>query len=80
MYGVTEAQLRSIQVPTVVIPGNDQTHSGPCGRAIQKLIPASRLVELPLQDQDVPLIPFPEWAPHEETIARACADFVRAQK
>ena len=77
MYGVTEAQLRSIKVPTVVIPGNDKTHSLACGREIQKLIPGSRLVELPLEDQDVPLIPFSDWAAHEAAIARTCADFVR---
>lgn len=77
MYGVTEAQLRSIRVPALVIPGNDKTHSGACGRAIQKLIPGSRLVELPLEDQDVPLIPFGDWAPHEETIARTGAAFVK---
>jgi len=76
MYGVTEAQLGSIRVPAVVIPGNDKTHSMACGRAIQRLIPGSRLVELPLEDQDLPLVPFPDWAPHEETIARACAEFV----
>jgi pimeloyl-ACP methyl ester carboxylesterase len=76
MYGVPEAQLASIKVPTVVIPGNDRTHSMACGRAIQRLIPGSRLVELPLEDQDVPLIPFPEWAPHEDAIARACAQLV----
>jgi pimeloyl-ACP methyl ester carboxylesterase len=80
MYGVTEAQLRSIRVPSIVIPGNDKTHSMACGRAIQRLIPGSRLVELPLEDQDLPLVPFPEWAPHEETIARVCADFVKQQK
>jgi len=79
MYGVTEAQLRSIRVPSVVIPGNDKTHSMPCGRAIQRLIPGSRLIELPLEDRDVALVPFPEWAPHEETIARACADFIKEQ-
>jgi pimeloyl-ACP methyl ester carboxylesterase len=77
MYGVTEAQLRSIKVPSVVIPGNDKTHSLACGRAIQKLIPGSRLVELPLEDQDVPLIPFGDWAPHEATIAKTAAEFVR---
>jgi pimeloyl-ACP methyl ester carboxylesterase len=76
MYGVTQAQLGSIKVPSVVIPGNDKTHSMSCGRAIHKLIPGSRLVELPLEDQDVPLIAFPEWAPHEETIARVCAEFI----
>lgn len=77
MYGVTEAQLRSIDVPTVVIPGNDKTHSMAAGRAIQRLIPGSRLVELPLEDQDVALIPFPDWAPHEAAIAQACAGLVR---
>lgn len=75
MYGVTEAQLRSIKVPTVVVPGNDKTHSMTCGRAIQKLIPGSRLFELPLEDQDVPLVPFPEWAPHEEALAREISRF-----
>jgi hypothetical protein len=75
MYGVTEGQLRSIQVPTVVIPGNDKTHSRAAG-AIQRLIPGSRLVELPLEDQDTALIPFSDWAPHEEAIARACAELV----
>ncbi len=77
MYGVTEAQLASIRVPSVVIPGNDKTHSMACGRAIQKLIPGSRLVELPLEDQDVPLIPFPDWAEHENEIARVFVDFMR---
>jgi pimeloyl-ACP methyl ester carboxylesterase len=79
MYGVTEAQLRSIKVPTVVIPGNDKTHSMAAGRAIQRLIPGSKLVELPLQDQDVALIPFQDWAPHEEAIARACAHLVHGK-
>ena len=77
MYGVSERDLRSIAVPTVVIPGNDKTHSMAAGRAIQRLIPGSRLVELPIEDQDVALIPFTEWAPHEETIARVCADFIK---
>jgi pimeloyl-ACP methyl ester carboxylesterase len=76
MLGVSEEALRSIRVPTVVIPGNDQTHSMACGRAIQRLIPQSRLLELPLEDQAVPLIPFSEWAPHEDTIARACAELI----
>jgi len=77
MYGVTEAQLASIRVPSICIPGNDKTHSMSHGRAIQRLIPGSSLFELPLEDQDLPLVPFPEWAPHEEAIARVCGDFVK---
>ena len=79
MYGVSEEALRSINVPTVVVPGNDKTHSMAAGRAIQRLIPGSRLVELPLADQDVALIPFSDWAPHEEALARACAELVHGK-
>jgi pimeloyl-ACP methyl ester carboxylesterase len=76
MYGVTEAQLKSIKVPAIVIPGNDKTHASAEGRAIQKLIPGSRLVDLGLADKDLPLVPFTDWAPQEATIAKTCADFV----
>jgi hypothetical protein len=78
MYGVTEAQLKAIRVPTIVIPGNDKTHSSVAGRDIQKLIPGSRLVDLGLEDQDLPLVPFTDWAPQEPKIAKLCADFVKA--
>src|SRR3954464_2762210 len=78
MYGVTEAQLRSIKVPTIVIPGNDTNHSSAAARDIQKLIPGSKLVDLGLKDQDVALVPFTDWAPQEPAIATTCADFVKA--
>lgn len=77
VMGVTEAQLRSIAVPTLVIPGNDKTHASVSGRAAASLIPGSELFELPIEDQDVALIPFPEWAPHEPAIAGACAAFMQ---
>jgi pimeloyl-ACP methyl ester carboxylesterase len=76
MMGVREADLRAIKVPTLVIPGNDKTHSAPNGRVVQKIIPGSRLHELPLEDLDVDLIPFTDWAPYEEEIARVYADFM----
>jgi hypothetical protein len=75
--GVTEAELRSIAVPTVVIPGNDQTHNSESGRTAQRLIPGSVLHQLPIEDQDVPLIAFPEWAPYEDEIVRVFVDHMR---
>lgn len=77
MYGVTEAQLKSIPVPTIVVPGNDRTHSSAAGREIQKLIPGSRLLDLGLEDQDLALVPYSDWAPQEATIAKVAAEFVR---
>ena len=70
VMGVTEAELRSIAVPTVLIPGNDQTHSSKSGQLAAKLIPTCQLHQLPTTDQEVPLIPYPDWAKYEDEIAR----------
>lgn len=77
VMGVSEAELRSIKVPSVVIPGNDKTHASISGRTAAKLIPGSQLHELPITDQDVDLIPFDQWAPYEDEIARVFVDFMR---
>lgn len=77
VMGVTEQELRSITVPTLIIPGNDNTHSSASGVVANKLIPGSDLHRLPITDQDVPLIPFPEWGAYEEEIARVFVDFMQ---
>jgi len=77
VMGVTPEQLRSIKVPTIVIPGNDQTHNSQSGRMAHSLIANAKLHQLPITDQDVPLIPFPDWAPYEPEITRVFTDFMR---
>jgi pimeloyl-ACP methyl ester carboxylesterase len=77
VMGVTEADLHSIKVPTIVIPGNDKTHASASGRVAANLIPGAQLHELPITDQDVDLIPFDQWAPYEDEITRVFVDFMR---
>jgi pimeloyl-ACP methyl ester carboxylesterase len=77
VMGVTEEQLRAIKVPTIVIPGNDKTHNGESGRIAQRTIPGAILHELPVTDQDVPLIPWTDWAPYEPEIARVLTGFMK---
>jgi pimeloyl-ACP methyl ester carboxylesterase len=77
VMGVNPEELRSIKAPTIIIPGNDNTHSSASGLAAHRHIPGSKLHQLPIVDQDVPLIPFPEWGEYEEEIARVFADFVK---
>jgi pimeloyl-ACP methyl ester carboxylesterase len=77
IMGVSEAELRSIKVPTIVIPGNDKTHASASGLTAHRLIAGSTLHRLPIEDQDVPLIPFPEWSPYEDEIARVFAEFMK---
>jgi pimeloyl-ACP methyl ester carboxylesterase len=77
VFGMTDADLASIAVPTVVIPGNDQTHASVNGRIAASKIPGCILHQLPIQDQEVPLINYPEWAPHEPEIAQTFIDLMR---
>jgi pimeloyl-ACP methyl ester carboxylesterase len=76
VMGVSEDELKSIKVPTVIIPGNDKTHSSASALFAHGAIPGSELHRLPIEDQDVPLIPFPEWATYEAEIALTFADFM----
>jgi pimeloyl-ACP methyl ester carboxylesterase len=77
VMGITEAELRAFRVPTIIIPGNDMTHASASSMAAQKLIPGAELFALPITDQDIPLIPFTQWAEHEPAIAGAYVDFMR---
>jgi pimeloyl-ACP methyl ester carboxylesterase len=77
VMGVTDAQLNSIKVPALVIPGNDQTHSSKSALAAHAAIPGSKLHRLPITDQDVPLIALGDWAPYEDEIVGQFTAFMR---
>ena len=76
VMGVSPEQLGAVATPTIVIPGNDNTHSSVSGLAAHRLIAGSELHQLPITDQDVPLIPFPDWGRYEPEIARVFAEFM----
>jgi len=77
VFGMTDADLASIAVPTVVIPGNDQTHASVNGRIAASKIPGAVLHQLPIADQEVPLIAYTEWEPYEAEIAETFLDLMR---
>jgi len=77
VMGVTNEELQSIKVPTVIIPGNDKVHSSASGLTAHDHIPGSELHRLPIDDQDVPLIPFPEWSAYEDEIAKVLVNFMQ---
>ena len=62
VMGVTNEELSSLTMPTIVIPGNDNTHASASGKAAHERIPDSELYDLGLEDEDVALIPYPDWA------------------
>ena len=76
VFGVSEAELNSMKMPVVIIPGNDKVHDSSAGRIVHEMIPGSEIHNLPIEDQDLPLVPFEEWAPHEPEITSVFADFM----
>jgi pimeloyl-ACP methyl ester carboxylesterase len=77
VLGMHEETMRAIKVPTIVIPGNDNTHASVNGIAAAKLIPGAILHQLPIVDQDVPLLPFTDWAPYEPEMADVLSRFMK---
>jgi pimeloyl-ACP methyl ester carboxylesterase len=77
VMGVPESELQSYQVPTLVVPGNDKTHDSVNGLAAAALIPGAEIFRLPIEDQAVDLIPFPQWHPHFPALAHKFAEFMR---
>jgi len=77
VIGASEAQLRSIAVPTCVIPGNDKTHPLAVGEEMQRLLPASELHVLFPEQMDVDMVPPEDWAVREADMAAIFVDFLR---
>ena len=74
--GVSEDQLRSIKAPTMIIPGNDLVHSSSSAKVAHEMIEGSELHQLPVTDQDEPVIPFTAWEYLEPEIAQTFTEFM----
>lgn len=77
VMGVEASTLKAIQVPVLIIPGNDRTHARENAVAASQIIPHVELFQLPIEDQDADIIAFTEWAPLEETIATKVISFLK---
>jgi pimeloyl-ACP methyl ester carboxylesterase len=76
VIGATEDQLRSIAVPTCIVPGNDRTHSHRVGEAAHRLIANSELYDLFPSDADVDLVPPEDWRVKDDELAAALVAFL----
>ena len=77
VFGVSAAELGSLAMPVVIIPGNDRVHDSGVGRTVHEMIPGSELHMLPIEDSDEPVVPFTEWGHLEPEIVGVFADFMR---
>jgi pimeloyl-ACP methyl ester carboxylesterase len=76
VMGVTQDELGSITTPSLVIPGNDNTHNSISGIAAYDMLGNSELFQLPIDDVDVGLIPWSDWVQYEDQIAESMSEFI----
>lgn len=77
--GITPDQMRSIAIPTLVIPGNDRIHPRAPGQAAHRLMPNSEYREVMAEDVDVD-VDFDAWDKKNGTLAAYFIDFLRRRE
>lgn len=76
MIGANEADLKSITIPTCIVPGNDKTHPREVGENAHRLISGSELHVLFPQHVDIDMVPPEEWGKKEAELAAIFVDFL----
>lgn len=76
VLGVNEDQLRSLHVPTIVIPGNDKTHPRAVGERLYELLPCSEISIVIDEQFDVDSVPSEDWIAQYDILAERFIDFI----
>lgn len=76
LIGATETDLRGLQKPALVIPGNDNSHPRQIGERVAALLPMADLQRLSLPDRDVDVSPESEWDDCEDELLGLLQAFV----
>jgi pimeloyl-ACP methyl ester carboxylesterase len=77
--GITPDEMRSITLPTLIVPGNDRIHPREPGQAAHRLMPNSEYREVMAEDVDVD-VDFDAWARKNGTLAAYFVDFLRRRE
>lgn len=77
VIGATEDQLRSIGMPTCIVPGNDRIHARRAGENAARLIPGAEVHDIMPAGPDVQEIPFEEWERREGQLAEVFLGFLK---
>lgn len=79
VIGATADELRSIQAPACVIPGNDNTHPKAVGETLARLLPDAELNILFADHLDVDVVPPEDWSAKETEMAALLLAFLKRQ-
>ena len=77
VIGATEAELKSINVPACIVPGNDNTHGRQTGETLGRLLRNGEVHILFPKHYDAPLSPREEWDEKAGEMAALFGSFMR---
>lgn len=77
--GLTPAEMRSIALPALIVPGNDRTHPRAVGQMAHRLLAHSEYRDLMGDDLDAD-VDLDGWAKQNGTLASYFIDFLRRQE
>jgi len=77
VIGVSEADLRSIAVPTCIVPGNDNTHPPAVAETAHEFIADSEIHPLMDEVLNVDTTPFEDWDAKEADLAAIFLNFLQ---
>jgi pimeloyl-ACP methyl ester carboxylesterase len=80
VIGATEAELKSIKVPTCVVPGNDLTHGPQVVENLSRAMPHAEVHKLFPKFYNEALSPREEWDEKAGEMAALFADFLKRSK
>jgi pimeloyl-ACP methyl ester carboxylesterase len=77
VIGAAEAELKTIKVPTCIIPGNDNTHGRDTGENLGRILAHAEVHVLFPKHYDMALSPREEWDEKTGEMAALFADFIK---
>jgi pimeloyl-ACP methyl ester carboxylesterase len=77
VIGAGEAQIRSIQAPACIVPGNDLSHLRAAGENLGRLMPDAEVRPLITKHYDLDVAPREEWDAREADLAAIFLDFMK---
>ena len=77
VIGASEAELRSINIPACIVPGNDKIHARRVGENLSRLMPDCELHVLFPHEHDADMSPNEEWVAKGEELAALFVDFLQ---
>jgi pimeloyl-ACP methyl ester carboxylesterase len=77
VIGISPAELRSLSIPTCVIPGNDRVHPREPGQVAHRLMPNAEYHEVLTEDRPDQDVALEDWNAKEGLLAAIFIDFLR---